>query len=618
MKDGYNLFIILMAGFLILSSLTIQVEAAELTTIRVASGLALPVLVTSAPGDSDRIFIVEQNSGKILILLDGAVSSTPFLDISARVGSSGYEQGLLGMAFHPDYEINRFFYVDYTNQSGNTVIARYQTSDDPDIALFDSEQILLTINQPYTNHNGGMLAFGSDGYFYIGTGDGGSGFDPLNNAQTTTTMLGKMLRIDVDAGTPYAIPPDNPFVSSPNVLDEIWAIGLRNPWRYSFDRETGDLYIGDVGQNQWEEIDFQSGASTGGENYGWRIFEGTHTTGLTGFSSVVPDTTWPILEYQHLSGACSVTGGYVYRGNDIPGLQGTYFFADFCNGQIWSFRYDGQTMTEYQERTDQLAPGGGLDLGSISSFGEDHSGELYLCDLNGGEIFKIVPAVQINMTPQNPPVQIPGSGGSFMFDIDVENHKTQVVNFDVWIDVELPDGSVVSPLISRTNLQLGSQAIISRADLIQTVPSAAPAGSYTYRAWTGNFPDDPWSVSTFTFEKLEALDSDLKYTTWTLFGWESILSRNEKSGINIAPGISVTPNPFNPVTVLSLYLPTASKMTLTVYDLLGREVTKLVDGFQPAGDLTFTFDGASSPSGIYLYQLVTSEYVETGKLYLVK
>jgi len=366
------------------------ISATEITTTRVASGLSSPVFVTSPSGDMQRVFIVEQ-PGRIMILKNGEVLPAPFMDISERV-SFGGERGLLGLAFHPDYDNNDYFYVNYTNNSGNTVVSRFGATGDPDIADPNSEFILLTITQPFSNHNGGMIAFGpSDGYLYIGMGDGGSGGDPGNRAQNDGLLLGKMLRIDVDGGVPYGIPPDNPFIGPGNPLDEIWAKGLRNPWRFSFDRSTHDLYIADVGQNIWEEVDFQPSTSPGGENYGWRLMEGNHCYNPS--ENCDPGgLTYPIYEYSHGGSPfrCSVTGGYVYRGSAIPDLQGRYFFADYCSAQIWSFLYDGNNVTELIDRTAELAPGEGLSIDDISSFGEDAFGELYIVDI-GGEVFKIVP-----------------------------------------------------------------------------------------------------------------------------------------------------------------------------------------------------------------------------------
>ena len=365
-------------------------RAAALKTTRVASGLSRPLFVTSPPGDTARLFIVEQHTARIKILTGGSILPTPFLDINDLVINTGNERGLLGLAFHPNYASNGFFFVNYVDNSGNTVIARFQVSGDPNVAYHDSQFILLTISQPYTNHKGGMLAFGPyDGYLYISLGDGGSGGDPENRAQDDGQLLGKMLRIDVDSGLPYGIPPDNPFVGPGLPLDEIWAKGLRNPWRFSFDRLTGDLCIADVGQDLYEEIDFQPASSNGGENYGWRLMEGNHCYNPP-VNCDPGGLTYPIYEYSHGGSPfrCSVTGGYVYRESAIPDLQGTYFFGDYCSGQIWSFRYDGINVNDFTERTSQLAPGGGLSIDEISSFGEDAVGNLYIVDLDG-EVYKI-------------------------------------------------------------------------------------------------------------------------------------------------------------------------------------------------------------------------------------
>jgi glucose/arabinose dehydrogenase len=308
----------------------------------------------------------------------------------------------LGLAFHPQYAINGQFYVNYTNLASDTVIKRYRVSGlDPNVANPADSMTVLVIDQPFRNHNGGHLAFGpNDCYLYIGMGDGGSGGDPFNNGQRDDTLLGKMLRIDVDGGTPYAIPPDNPYAGPGLPLDEIWAKGVRNPYRWSFDRANGDLYIADVGQNCWEEIDIQPGASTGGENYGWRIMESNHCFNVNNFNDCffqecVQTGVLPVHEFQHGGNPfrCSVTGGYVYRGGAIPELQGTYFFADFCSNQIWSFRWVGGQVTEFAERTAELAPGMGQVLGSVAGFGEDGFDELYIADRGGGtdgEIYKIV------------------------------------------------------------------------------------------------------------------------------------------------------------------------------------------------------------------------------------
>lgn len=373
----------------------------------VADGFIGPLLVTS-PKNDPRLFVVEQG-GRIRIIKDGNVVPTPFLDISARISSSG-ERGLLGLAFHPDYATNGFFYVDYTDQLGDTIIARFSVDPgNPDLADPSSDLQILTVDQPFSNHNGGMIAFSpNDGFLYIGMGDGGSGNDPGNRAQTITNqLLGKMLRIDIDSDDfpadpdrNYAIPADNPFFDKTGD-DEIWAYGVRNPWRFSFDRDTGDLWIGDVGQSQNEEVDFQPANSIGGENYGWRCMEGFRCTGLSGCTCNDPGLTLPIHDYGH-NPECSITGGYVYRQTSIPLLQGTYFFADFCSAKIWSMRFDGNNVSEFQERTAEIDPGNGLDIRSINSFGEDADGNLYIVDRTDGEVFRIVTDMKIDSTPLTP------------------------------------------------------------------------------------------------------------------------------------------------------------------------------------------------------------------------
>lgn len=361
-----------------------------LTTVRVASGVNAPVMVTYAPGDFERLFIVSQ-TGEISILKDGSVLPTPFLDVDS-ISVCCSERGLLGMAFHPDYQNNGYFFLNYSNNGGDTTIARYQVSaGNPDVADAGSAEVLLVVDQPFTNHNGGWLGFRpTDGFLYISFGDGGSANDPGNRAQDGMEMLGKMLRIDVDGALPYTIPPSNPFVDDPTVLDEIWALGLRNPWRASFDRETGDLYIGDVGQFAREEIDVELADSAGGLNFGWRCMEGLNCTGMTGCTCNSPDLKLPVHTIS-TGGNCAIIGGHVYRGCAIPDLQGTYFFAAHCSDDIWSFRYENNHVIDLTERTSELDPPGSQSIRDPSGFGEDAYGELYICDLFGDEVFKIIP-----------------------------------------------------------------------------------------------------------------------------------------------------------------------------------------------------------------------------------
>ena len=346
----------------------------------IVDGLSAPTDIVVAGDQSNRLFVVEQTGG-IRIVRNGGVVATPFLDIGPLVIAGG-EQGSLGLAFHPHYATNGRFFINYTRAGdGATVIASYRVSSaDPDRADALSRSELLIVPQPFSNHNGGALRFGPDGYLYIGVGDGGSGNDPVNRAQNPQELLGKLLRIDVDNGTPYAIPPGNPFATGGG-RPEIFATGLRNPWRLSFDRLTGDLYIGDVGQHAQEEIDFVPGGQGAGANFGWRVMEGTECTDLGGGPPCdSPALTPPILTYGHDEG-CSVTGGVVYRGRNVPVLYGRYLYGDFCSGRLWAAGRDA----EGRWRTDVVMETGH----GLSTFGEDADGEVYWADLFAGRIYRL-------------------------------------------------------------------------------------------------------------------------------------------------------------------------------------------------------------------------------------
>ncbi len=369
--------------------LTVSVAFAQPTVSLVpyATGITNHISDIAHNGDG-RLYVTEQLGYIRIVEPGGNVLSRPFLDIFSKVtpttvATTG-EQGLLGIAFSPTYATDGYFYVNYTNKTGvgNTVIARYQVSSDPDSVDPASEQILWTYTQPYSNHNGGCMKFGADGYLYISSGDGGNAGDPGDRAQDLTEKLGKILRIDVSGGGAYTIPPTNPFITTATARPEIWSYGWRNPWRFSFDRLTHDMWIADVGQNTWEEIDFQPSTSTGGENYGWRCYEG-NVVFDTLLSCASPITqTPPVFVYSHATtGGCAVTGGFVYRGTAQPALYGYYFFADYCNSTIYS-----------------IDPANGFDTSiagafpgrAMSTFGEDDNGELFVGDLGNGTVYKVV------------------------------------------------------------------------------------------------------------------------------------------------------------------------------------------------------------------------------------
>ncbi|MFD2823908.1 PQQ-dependent sugar dehydrogenase [Lacinutrix iliipiscaria] len=372
---------------LIIALIAIQIYAQDIEIEAFATGLSNPVSIKHA-GD-DRLFVVERRGTIQILDENGNLNATPFLDIDPLTIGGG-ESGLLGLAFHPNYSANSYFYVNYTNNSGDTVVSRF-TANSPtsDTADPSSELILMTIDQPFGNHNGGDLAFGpNDGYLYIATGDGGSGGDPGDRAQDLSTPLGKLLRIDVDNtsdGNNYAIPADNPLFGSTSLVQEIWSYGLRNPWRFSFDRDTGEVWIADVGQNEIEEINMVSGTSPA-INYGWRCYEGNSSYNL----SDCPDPStlqFPVAEYTHSSSGpskCSITGGYRYRGTAQPTLSGLYFFADYCSSEIGILEFDGTNWN--MSFTEQYTGN------NWSGFGEDINGEIYIAGLSSGDIYKIIDA----------------------------------------------------------------------------------------------------------------------------------------------------------------------------------------------------------------------------------
>ena len=341
-----------------------------------------PVYLTAAPGDTQRLFVVER-LGKVRVLHHDTTQARPFLDLSGQVQTGYVEQGLLSIAFDPQYASTGHFFVYFNDPNGDIRIVRYTVSSDPDSADEATADTVLRVPHPgQTNHNGGQLQFGPDGMLWAGTGDGGGSGDPAGNAQNKHALLGKLLRLDVSGASGYTIPADNPFKTDTTGAPQVWAYGLRNPWRFSFDRQTGDLYIGDVGQNRYEEVDVSTTAvgRGRGDNFGWNIMEGTHCYPT---DPCTPIGVQPVVEYPHLNAACSITGGYVYRGSALPELTGDYFYADYCDGSVHSIKYPNVNVGDW---TQLVSPGGG-----ISSFGQDAKGELYILQL-GGRVYRIVPS----------------------------------------------------------------------------------------------------------------------------------------------------------------------------------------------------------------------------------
>jgi glucose/arabinose dehydrogenase len=467
-----------------------------------------PVCITRAGDNSQRLFVVEQ-TGRVWIIQSNSVLAQPFLDISSKVLSNGAEQGFLGLAFPPGFSNSHHFYVDYTRQTdGAIVISRFFLSlTNSNVADTQSEQIIKIISKPiptttFNNHNAGQLAFGPDGYLYIGIGDGGSEGDPLNNGQKASTLLGKILRIDVESGaTPYAVPPDNPFVGNTNYAPEIWALGLRNPWRFSFDDLTGDLYIGDVGQNKYEEIDFQPAGSLGGQNYGWRVMEGTNNYtvpfGFTNFSSLTP----PVSVYDHASlpfgpyGSGAVIGGYVYRGPSLPRMNGMYFFGDFSVGWMWGMK---QVGTNWQSQP-LLKPPYSSTSFQISTFGEDDQGNLYWADYYRGKIYQIADSGLV-WTPTFSP-----AGGTI-------NSNTVIVgclttNAEIHYTTNGADPTQLDPMvISGTAIQVATGVTNKlRAFRPDLSPSQVASAVFTDQVGTPVFSPGSSSVTNGTLVSLSTV-----------------------------------------------------------------------------------------------------------------
>ena len=383
-------------------------EEKNLSSVLIADGYKKPVFITSYPNNAKLLYIVEQ-AGLIKLINDGKKLSRPFFDINKRVvnpNRPGDERGLLGFAFHPNHTNNGKFYINYMDNDGNTIVSEFSTNSELR-ANHKSERIILKLKQPYGNHNGGDIQFGPDGYLYISIGDGGKAGDPLNAGQDLSSLFGKIIRIDIEQ-KPYGIPKSNPFFGQKDKREEIWAWGLRNVWRFSFDKQTGDKYLADVGQNKWEEVNFEPASSEGGLNYGWRIMEANHcydpkencpTEGLIKPIIEYPnDANHPAFAFRIIEElsfsetdveGCSVTGGYVYRGQKIKSMQGQYIFGDYCSGNIWTLKVVNGKAINFKNRTEEINIGGGEFTTYISSFGQDSDGEIYIIDYNGG-IYKLI------------------------------------------------------------------------------------------------------------------------------------------------------------------------------------------------------------------------------------
>lgn len=523
----------------------------------------------SAGDGTNRIFVVEQDGIIRVFPNNQNVNSTKqFLDITDRVTSGG-ETGLLGLAFHPNYELNGYFYVNYTAASPlRTVISRFQVSStNPDSADKNSEQILLEYNQPYSNHNGGCVAFGPDGYLYIAAGDGGSGGDPQNNAQNITNLLGKIIRIDVDnpqAPLSYGIPADNPFVDSTNasIRKEIYAWGLRNTWRFSFDYTTGWLWAADVGQGNWEEVDIIQN----GENYGWRCYEGNHTYNTSGCTGVYEPPIW---EYSHSLGF-SITGGYVYRGQNVPELTGKYIVGDYVSARVWAIDYDGINPATSTQIT--------TASGSITSFGQDENNELYLVSFNG-KIYRFIPTV-VPVELVSFSAIVVESGVKLSWDTATETNNS---GFSI---ERSSDGINFFEIVF-----IGGNGTSANRHGYSYVDQDVTSGVYYYRLKQIDFDG--------TVEYLQTVMIDLGRI------------RNFKLEQNY-------PNPFNPSTRISFQIPQNSFVTLKIYDLLGNEITSLINKEMIAGNHKVEFDASQLSSGVYFYRLTADNFTEMKKMTILK
>lgn len=616
----------------LLLSMQVKAQNPSLIAVPYSSGFTKPVCITNCK--DSRLFVVEQD-GRIRIINNGSLVITPFLDINPVVGSTGNEQGLLGLAFHPNYKSNGYFYVNYTNNSGNTVIARYSVDPvDSNLALTNSGLILLTITQPYSNHNGGDLAFGPDGYLYIGTGDGGSANDPGNRGQDITQYLGKMLRIDVDHGTLYSIPADNPFVGVAGAAQEIWNVGMRNPWRFDFDNLTGDLWIGDVGQNIWEEVDFQAAGTGSGKNYGWRCYEG-NTAFNTAGCAAQSNFESPVYVYQHTGGNCSISGGAIYRGGKYRNLFGYYVFTDFCVSSLRTLKQDSTSFSYLTHAT--------LSGINLSCFGEDNQGEIYTGSLYTGVIYHIVdtsscaPVAYLSdldtihvcdtlttlYTPANDSNMytwkfngnvLSGADSSSLFADQSGEYiviVTSLATFCSSTDTVIVDLKTPAPLASISGLDTLYCIFQSPISLLLDPPGGMLTGIGT-------------SGTSFDPSLAGAGSYTLNYTYEAANGCTSSAAQQvsvyDCSGISSADRsllLKVYPNPSNNIFNIDLEILKADKFTVTLSDLTGRVVADhqylLNPGMQKIG-----FDISSVMNGNYVMKISGNQRTAVVPVSIVK